>query len=214
MRLAALSAGVGVEGFFSGVVHSSFVRACNIELPSDGLLGLVAREVGSVPRGFQLATPPGFSLTDYVRVGTSVACRSGILRIDGSSLSIDIRPARPWRSDLQNIGIDPANENVSRAWRTAWAALCGHGAAAEFAKQATVPISALYCATRTPQPQNTAESVSSLVGLGDGLTPAGDDFLVGFLAGLWSLRPSGACRVLRNAVAGAVAINANSDRLG
>jgi hypothetical protein len=209
MRLAALSAGVGADGsFFSGVVHSAFARACNIELPSGGLLGLVAREVGGVPRGFQLATPPGFSLTDYVRVGTSVACRSGILRIDDSWLSIDLRSARPWRSDLRNIGIDPGNEKVSLAWRTVWAALCRHGAAAEFARQATVPVEALYRATRTLRPQDTAEPVSSLVGLGDGLTPAGDDFLVGFLAGLWSLPPSGARRALRDAVAGAVADNA------
>jgi hypothetical protein len=31
-----------------------------------------------------------------------------------------------------------------------------------------------------------AKAMKSLVGLGPGLTPSGDDFLVGFMAGLWS----------------------------
>ena len=60
-RLEALAVGAGADGMsFSGTVHSVFARACNIEVAPGRLLGLVAREIRAVPRGYTLATPAGF----------------------------------------------------------------------------------------------------------------------------------------------------------
>jgi hypothetical protein len=209
LRVAALTAGVGADiASFSGAVHSVFTRAANIELPPARLLGLVAREVGGVPRGLQLATPPDFNFADYLRVGAPIGCRGGIVRSGDSSLSIDLRTARPWRSELRNIRMNRDDKNVARAWRTARKALDDHGGAAAFAKQAAAPVEMLFDAARTFQIGGVAGAISRLVGLGDGLTPAGDDFLVGFLAGLWSVSETPAQVALRLAMADAIAGNA------
>jgi hypothetical protein len=50
--------------------------------------------------------------------------------------------------------------------------------------QAMVAIAALLHAIRLRQGEDAARMAVALIGLGEGLTPAGDDFLVGFLAAL------------------------------
>jgi len=187
MRLEALTAGIGAEAnAFSGAVHSVFVRAGNIALESGKLLGLVASELGAVPCGFQLATPSGFSFLEHVRIGARASCRGGLLRIDNSALSIDLRPARPWRSGLGELAIDLADPETAGAWHRVWAAMAEHGGASGFARAAALPIADLCRAARARRGRDVAPAITRLVGLGEGLTPAGDDFLVGFLAGQWS----------------------------
>ncbi|MGH6979832.1 MAG: DUF2877 domain-containing protein [Stellaceae bacterium] len=186
-RLEALTAGAGAESTsFSGTIHSVFARACNIEARPGRLLGLVAREIGAVPRGFQLATPDGFSFLDHVGAGAPVAGRAGLLRFDNSDLSIDLRPAKPWRSNLGRISLRRDKPGIAEAWRTAWVAVARNRAAEPFARQARDAIPALLRAEQSDDREAACAVVDRLVGLGDGLTPAGDDFLVGFLAGLWS----------------------------
>ena len=186
MRLEALTAGIGAgAGPFRGQVHSVFTRACNITRAAGGLLALVVREVGAVPRGFQLATPPAFSFLDIVRRGQAVACRGGILRIEGSPLSVELRPARPWRSALPGLALDLGGGNVARAWAVAWSKLVETQGEDVLPRQAAGPIAALLRATRALRGKDAATAAAGLIGLGTGLTPAGDDFLIGFLAGLW-----------------------------
>jgi len=49
-------------------------------------------------------------------------------------------------------------------------------------------VPAIVAAARDTDSRRAAAGLRSLIGLGPGLTPAGDDFIVGFLAGLWSTR--------------------------
>src|SRR5262249_26989638 len=126
MQLAALTAGIGAGAdAFSGVVHSVFARACNIVPASGMLLALSVREAGAVPHGFQLAPPAGFPFLDHVRRGQTAACRGGVLRIAGSALSVDLRPARAWRSALSRLDLDLRRRDVASAWETAWSGLIG-----------------------------------------------------------------------------------------
>jgi hypothetical protein len=57
----------------------------------------------------------------------------------------------------------------------------------------TVP--ALIDATRNLQVDVAITAFMRLIGLGPGLTPSGDDFIVGYLAGLWSTAGSDPSRV-------------------
>jgi Protein of unknown function (DUF2877) len=187
MRIAALTAGAGADRVaFSGAIHSLFTRACNIERADGRLLGLVAREVGAVPRGFQLATPSSFDFRDYLRVNTSVSCRAGLSRFERSALVIDLRPASSWRSDLGKFPIASDDSAIAAAWRAAWAVLVEHGGADELAGQADGAIDSLLHAAQARRPKVAFAAISRLIGFGPGLTPAGDDFLVGFLAALRS----------------------------
>jgi hypothetical protein len=57
----------------------------------------------------------------------------------------------------------------------------------------TVP--ALIDATRNLQVDGAITAIRPLIGLGPGLTPSGDDFIVGYLAGLWSTAGSDSSRL-------------------
>jgi hypothetical protein len=196
MRLSTMTVGVrAITGPFDGTLHSVFDRACNIELPAGGLLALVARGSGAVPWGYQVATPHGFSFLDHLRIGHAAACRGGTLRLGGSSLVIDLRTARCWQSGLAGLALDLRRRDVRRAWAGAWRLVVErHQAMAAFPHDAAKPIRALARATRRLNCGAAIAAAAALVGLGPGLTPAGDDFLVGYLAGLWCSAGADAAR--------------------
>ena len=186
MRLTALTAGLGAEcAPFKGTLHSVFAHACNMEVSAGRLIALVVRGTGAVPWGFQLATPPAFRFLDHVHSGQAVACRGGILRVAGSPLSVDLRTAQHWHSGLGGLALDLDRPEVKRAWTAAWSMVAERRREMAFPRQAAKPIGALVRATRRLSLDDAARAASGLIGLGAGLTPAGDDFLVGFLAGLW-----------------------------
>ncbi len=196
MRLFALSAGIEAPTErFSGIVHSIFVRACNIALESGALLTLVASEKTNVPNGLRIGAPAQFAFPDFVRVGEPAACRGGTVRFTRSPLSIDLRTAARWHIDLSGLRIDLRRQDQAAAWMVAWQTLRqyqrGDTIPAIIAAMAraegvfgTVP--ALLEATETLQVEKACAAIGPLIGLGPGLTPSGDDFLVGYLAGLWS----------------------------
>lgn len=209
MRFQALSIGTEVPTHcFSGTVHSVFRWTCNIRLEPDRLLTLLSSEKGNVPHGIRLNTPSQSVFLDLFRVGQPVACRGGILRINGCDVLIDLRTARPWHIDLKKLGIDLRRPTQAQSWAVAWSELTtyrreggllgimepsGHSEGRSIAsatseilmQQAARTIPALLRATRDLQFNDAMTSIRPLIGLGPGLTPSGDDFLVGYLAGLW-----------------------------
>ena len=218
MRLSALSASVKTPTrHFSGVIHSIFHHACNVSLEDDVLLTLVSSEKGHPARGIRLRTSPTFTFLNQLRVGQPVACRGGILRISGSDLSVDLRTASPWHIDLKGLRIDLHQHDTARAWAVAWLELLkhrsGNGISAMIAdnpvprqppevspiqtlvERAVHTVPALIEATRNLQLEAAVTALRPLIGLGPGLTPSGDDFIVGYLAGLWSAAGSDSSRL-------------------
>jgi len=210
MRLPAISAGHLVANrYFSGVIHSVFRRACNISLNNDAFITLLPASSANLPQGIRLATPPGFSFTDHLQQDQPVGCRAGVIRIGGSNLSIDLRPASRWQADLARLSFDLEQPDTGRAWHVAWQELWDYRqpergafkperlllqsqAAGRSSKLRFLvdPLSAeiltLLKGTHQLQVDQAAMVLEPLVGLGPGLTPAGDDFIIGYLAGLWS----------------------------
>jgi hypothetical protein len=130
-------------------------------------------------------TPNGFSFERSLTVGACAAVRGGMLRVD-DGFCVDLRASRPWRSHLDGLALDLARAPVRRAWDTAWAALRAHGNFAAFVSRGGAAITRMCEATRDLDWSGARQAVSALIGLGDGSTPAGDDYLVGHFAGLWS----------------------------
>ena len=209
MRVQALSVGIQVPRHpFSGTVHSVFHQACNLWLEPDTLLTLLSCQKGNVPHGIRLDTSSHFDFLHTLRVGQSAACRGGILRINGTECSFDLRPARPWHIDLKGLHIDLCRPTHAQSWAVAWSELKLHHhksgmsenlgafflsegrpvtpAASEILlQQGAYTIPSLLQTTCRLQLREAMISVQSLIGLGYGLTPSGDDFLVGYMAGLW-----------------------------
>lgn len=224
MQLAALSAGgQAPRGRFNGAVHSVFRQACNIRLDDGRLLALLAPDLGNVPHGVRLEVPAGFGFAEHLTVGRAVGCRADVLRIALSGLAIDLGTAQPWSGELSPASIDLELRAVAEAWRAAWDALrrsrarSGDTGLNVLARTVDAEGLRLARAARCFQRDEAARALDRLIGCGPGLTPSGDDLIVGFLAGLWSTtgdHPTRRAflRALCTAVAGASAATGDISR--
>jgi Protein of unknown function (DUF2877) len=193
MHLTALSAGgQAPRGRFNGAVHSVFRQACNIRLDDGRLLALLAPQLGNVPHGVRLDLPAGFGFVRQVAVGQRVGCRADVLRVAGGGLSVDLGTARAWRGDLPAAGVERKSRNVARAWRAAWRTLRENRSRRQSPEVELMSRAVrrqgmrLARAARHLQSDEAADALDRLIGCGPGLTPSGDDLIVGVLAGFWS----------------------------
>jgi hypothetical protein len=203
MYLSTLTIGYAVPPrSFEAVVHSVFQSAANLRLTTSGkLLTLVTASDADLPQGLRLETPAGFSFSGF-QMGERVTCRNGLLRLDTLSLTVDLTKARRWKCDLPTLKTDLTNPAVESAWKAVWQALnqrqqnvgadiiaddlLGQGKTlrAGIPQKAAEAVQALTQSTQQLDLTATPP-IHELIGLGSGLTPAGDDLLVGYLAGLW-----------------------------
>jgi hypothetical protein len=203
MYLSAISIGYAVpDGNFAAAVHSVFQSALNLRLDGENhLLTLIASDEGDLPQGIRLDAPGNFSFEGF-HAGEPAVCRDSLLHFGKSSLSVQLSGARRWKCDLPALRFDPANPAVSAAWGFVWEALnerqrhseaeilaeelvrSNESARTSVARRAGEVMQALVNAARRYDLTNTSV-VRALIGLGSGLTPSGDDLLIGYLAGLW-----------------------------
>ncbi len=189
MQLAALKIGIGVPaGDFAGTVRSAFRRACLIATDGAALVTLVAG-AGGLPGGIIVAAGDDFDFTRATVEGTRIGVRAGIVRFENARLGIDLRGAVPWRSRLDRLKLSLGDPGSRTAWPIAARILAADGRAAALRALAGDAIDALVAAGRQLDAAAANEAAASLVGLGAGGTPAGDDFLVGFLAALHAAKP-------------------------
>ena len=198
MHLNAISIGYAIPRTdFDATVHSVFHSAINLHLnDAKSLLTLVTSKEADLPQGIRVDTPDDFSF-EIFRAGESVTCRDGILRFASSALTIDLRGAESFSCDLSAFSHPSAT-----AWRLVWQALnerqiqlnaeiiaqdlfrSDETIRTGVPRKAGEAMRGLFAATRQFNLAATS-SVNALIGLGAGLTPSGDDLLVGYLAGLW-----------------------------
>ena len=186
MRLQAITIGAWVpQKDFSGVVHSVFRRACNLRT-KDGLITLLAGDAADAPNGIRLATPSGFDFQDHIVAGSAVGCRARIARVAASELAIELSTGRRWSGSLVALATDVAKPRTAAAWCAARDELARQRPMRHMPAKVARATAILVRATRRSRATEAAGVLISMVGCGDGLTPAGDDVIVGYLAGLWS----------------------------
>jgi len=139
---------------FDAMVTGVFDRACNIRLASGIIATCTTADYFDMPRGIRVDTSAGFSFQSAVCYGTFSHCRAGILRFSGSRLKIDCRNASVWRGKFEPK-TRPTAHLIKNLWRMTPSDMRGN-----------LP----YFRPET------------LIGRGEGLTPAGDDILTGLLA--------------------------------
>jgi hypothetical protein len=201
MYLKAISTGVAVPHTdFDATVHSVFRSAVNLQLARGGkLLTLVTASEADLPQGLRVNTPHDFSF-EIFHAGEQVTCRDHILCLN--LLTIELRDARLWKCDLPALRVDLNDPAVLTSWQCVWQMLNER----QRRSHAEIIAQDLFCLDKMPPAGvsrkmgeaisnlvaaarhydlTNASSVCTLIGLGAGLTPSGDDFLVGYLAGLW-----------------------------
>ena len=192
--IGALSLAPDVQDWLMGshqprILHI-FDNACNLINERREVLSIVAPEIGNGP--FNLVVADKILFSEHIDVGSPVSIVGNQLTVGG--LTIDTTNAKLW---------DP---------RPDWELL--HSKRTEIIGQITLlPISTYQPALPTDLPSTFSVSVASanlpacipaarrLAGLGSGLTPAGDDFIMGALYAAWIIHPPGVASVLAQQIA-------------
>lgn len=203
MQLRALSIGEAVPRHnFDAVIHSAFDSAANLRLTDeDRLITLLISEGYELPQGIRIWTDalPLQALTPGLRA----ASRGGILRFESSPLTVDLRSAPIWRCRVPELGLDMQTPAAQAAWSTAWNvlnreqkhknteiradALFRPHTGSPLSQRISKPATRLVVSTDGLDVLGALHAAGQMIGLGPGVTPSGDDILLGFLAGLWSM---------------------------
>ena len=190
--------------FNDATVHSVFARACNIELQDGTLVTVLDRRLGNTPHGVACEVPESFVFYSVVRLGAPVSLRNGELQIDRRARVFDLSHATCWRGAVSSPAIDrsslDARHVVGRVWKMSQASSLSGGLLACWPSmsEAASPMHAaltrrldgclplLARGTVKRDATSIERALWAMIGLGPGLTPSGDDFIVGYLAALWS----------------------------
>lgn len=183
----------------TGQVHSAFARTVNLQLDDLGDSGWVSLHgPGPIPAPFGIACQPwpeskGLAGAS-VRVETNALILDGCLRItlDGARVS---DTALPTPTPLPSVTrcLARASACVTAGLLPAVSARLAGGTwpSDPLSRVAWPALTHLYAATRVRDQAGCLAAARSLLGLGPGLTPAGDDCLVGWLAGAWTAGADG-----------------------
>ena len=199
IRAASIGSFVPRENF-DATIQSVFDSSLNLRLDDrDFLLTLLVSDGYDLPQGIRIATTnPLPALT----VGGVAACRGGVLRFDSVPFAVDLRGAPVWESQVKSLGADMRAPSAQAAWAAVWDALnhrqrrvsaeviandlMPFAAGSPLSRRLGAPLFELMTSADSLDASACAEAARAMIGLGPGVTPSGDDILIGFLAGLWS----------------------------
>lgn len=171
----------------AGRVHSVFEHACNLacEAPHGiGLLTLCTSALPDAPTSLRLAPGADADLRALFRVGEPVSGGGDAWRVGTAQL--DLRVARLWQPAACAVHL--ATDRLRANWRRAELHLAQPQHPQSVLHAAAAPVvAALTLACRDLDIGAAASHAARLIGWGEGLTPSGDDFLVGLLAALRAL---------------------------
>lgn len=207
-RLPALSIGSrALVHSVTGSVHSVYRQACNVELNDGALVTLLGREPGHLPHGIRCVLPEPEDFQVWLRPGQAVAADESLLRIPEAGMAIDLSSAADWHCGLDGCAIDQDAEASARAMHAARLVLQQQAPQGGFAplllrdvvagssleqamrRRLSEALPALSRAGLSFDCAAAAQALAQLAGLGPGLTPSGDDFIVGYLAALHARCP-------------------------
>jgi hypothetical protein len=182
----------------NGRVQAVFEHACNLEMDDGALVTVLARQAGNVAHGIRL--PDRLPEDIQLRAVMLIHIDAERLIFETVPLQVMLATARIWVPELR-LGMCDWEDERSLAAATFVRDLLRRDAASscsEFLANAlrshrgptllTARLSAvlrqLGPATRGRDCAGASRAVAQLIGLGSGLTPAGDDFIIGWLAAL------------------------------
>ncbi len=178
-------------GTVAGRVHSVFHRVVNLQRATGGLFTLAARDVDNAP-DTAIVDVPHFDAEGIV-AGDAFTSTEDALHI-GDGVAITWAAAPAWQARLPRYGVLPVRmadqlhaarsllartgEAGGRFDRLDGAAICAPQIRAALEQRSTSLLDALA----QGRDGDACRHAVSMIGLGPGLTPSGDDFLVGLFA--------------------------------
>ncbi|HEY8198143.1 MAG TPA: DUF2877 domain-containing protein [Candidatus Limnocylindrales bacterium] len=163
-----------------GLVHSIFASAVNVSV-GGRLLTIVEPAAGRLPWGLTVISGADFTAFG-LRPGDRVEMTPARLRFVRTGLQVDLGPARGWDPTIRKIDRPAPAERLSMAAELT--PVGGLGRAADDPLRAWAAITSLRSAAGAMDGKLLDRASQTLIGRGPGLTPSGDDVLVGFNAAM------------------------------
>ncbi len=198
-RLAARSiapaAGRWLEDTTAARILHLFRRACNLVNETGEILSLVTPDLGNGP--FAIVLEP-IDFEAHLTAGSPIHFHPGHFTL--GPLEIHTATAKLWQPIPDWYALASSNSLIGYA-QIVQSLLAAEAppdslAALQYQPATTLaaPLATRARATiaQLAQPATRAEAAHALAGLGPGLTPAGDDFLVGFMHAAWACQPQNA----------------------
>jgi Protein of unknown function (DUF2877). len=193
-----------------GKVHTVFRRVINIVWPDGNLSSISRVDVSNGPANIVTNLPVISSFAHYsIEPGTLVWLDTDHTTLTIGSISVSLKNAASWESPLAHFGapLPPSQIKANLEEVGRWVALTSSKPSGlselfpylESLRNGTYlppahtdpvtylagqAINSLLPALSTADKTRIKESASSLIGLGPGLTPSGDDYLAGLLLSL------------------------------
>ncbi len=203
MKLNAISIGYAVpQADFEAAIHSVFKTSLNLKIENNEyLITIFSSAEDNLPQGIHFQAPHGFSF-EKPKLGERVICSKGIISLGWCDLTINLHLARLWKCNLSSLLPSAAPSAIFAAWRSVWQSLNEYqrivGAEIiaqellgnqELSRYQALSVMRESMRVLLSAAQNydlkINQALETLIGLGGGLTPSGDDVLMGYLAGLW-----------------------------
>ena len=205
------------EGGLAGQVLANYHRACNLVTSKGEIIALVTPAIGNGPLNIVLEET---GLLEHVQPGLPVVLSNGQVAL-GDSLVVLLDEVHLWKPEVDWECLASRRrrlaESLTRLWDWLSQSDVSHGARPNgtrssqnqaFLAMAQQSIKGLWRALGDGDRSGIYKNAAQLAGLGPGLTPAGDDYLVGLMAGLrvWpvpvengGLSPEEICQIILEA---------------
>ncbi|MBP2280698.1 hypothetical protein H4W00_001511 [Psychrobacter sp. PL19] len=174
---------------FNGKVHSVFRRSMNVttDLVETPWVSLLDSTLPATPTAYQCYFESLGDLITRVKVGDEVFMRGGIIRIKSSiMLAVNTLTAREWQQAPPVSVLDW--EKVKNNLIITEKILSEHLSKKEQVEISSVDNYIAYLGLTLPNCiEHSSKELVKNIGFGKGLTPSGDDFLIGAMAVLSSL---------------------------
>ncbi len=181
------------------VVHSVFDQACNLRNEREEWLSLALPASGIGPFTIVVTLLAG-GFRHWLAPGMPASITRHTLALP--PLSIHLAGAALWESCPDWQGVPPQALAAALARLPAWLPPCSL-TQTPYVATAQKAQAALQAGFQQGDLAACCHGAQQLGGVGPGLTPAGDDFLLGVMAALWLVWPAARARLFNQAIAAA-----------
>ncbi|RXG65667.1 DUF2877 domain-containing protein, partial [Candidatus Atribacteria bacterium 1244-E10-H5-B2] len=182
-----------------GIVHSVFDQACNIQLDRNSLVTLISSKLPNYPAAIKLDVAEDQKLCSFgFKVGMKAVINKDEIKIPEICISIKLTGAKVWDSSplffRSTVSEEILNKNIEKIrdltlkygeMEGIASILDGDKVANHYKDFIINSVKRLTRGISDFDYKEITEASKRLIGLGPGLTPAADDFLLGILASLY-----------------------------